>query len=132
MDFKHQRVGQLTHVIETPLRAGPLGAGNACLPQRHGHSCQERECHQCCHGDPGFVASNKFGSAVCKGIFARDDWKMPKVTPDVLRELLDRCVTPLWFLAQRHQHDVVEVTVQALAQFFGRASSNRAEHSCTC
>ena len=62
----------------------------------------------------------------------RDDRKMSQMVADVLCELLDRHVTPLRFLAQRHQHDVVEVAAQALAQFFGRASSDRAERSRAC
>src|SRR5437588_829588 len=53
-------------------------------------------------GQGHFVATNKFRGAIAKRVLAREHRPVFEMPPNVFRELLDRLVAALRFLAQRH------------------------------
>jgi hypothetical protein len=73
------------------------------------------------------MAGNEFGRAIPESVFARKHREVFQMAPDVLRELVNRRVAALGLFPQRHKHNVVEVPVEALTEFFVRPFADCAE-----
>src|SRR5579862_662635 len=62
------------------------------------------------------VSAYEFRELIAGSVQARYDGTALQIAPDVFRELLDRKIAAVRFLAQRHEDDVVEIAGQFLAQ----------------
>jgi hypothetical protein len=56
------------------------------------------------------MPQHELGGTVAECVSARRDGQPVEMAPHVVRELLDRSVATLGFLAQRREHDRVEVS----------------------
>src|SRR5439155_1640004 len=81
-----------------------------------GHSAAD-EAHreQRAHGDPHAVPRDELPRAVGNAVPARQHGETVEVALEVLGELLRRRVAPGGLLAERTQHDLVEVAGELLA-----------------
>ena len=112
-------MGQLPHIIETPLGPGLfcsrdclLHSGPVRLPRRSNNAAEQAQKDERGGDCRRPVPPHEFRTAVGERVFARPDGQRFQVTPEVFGELLDRLIAALGFFAQRHQHDVVEIAAQ--------------------
>ena len=123
MNLKNQGIGQLAHVVETPLRPGTFGSGNLRLlpgdpglPYGGANSGDERDRYRGRCRDTCSMADYELAGAISPRSFTGRNRQRFQVPPNVFRKLLYGRVPPLRLLAQRHQHDVVQVPRQSALQ----------------
>ena len=75
----------------------------------------------------GAMAVDEFSGAVADRVGPRGDGMALQVAAQVVGELLHAAVTPLGFLAQRHQQDVVDVARQLPLQAVGAGVARAAD-----
>ena len=116
VEVEQERVGQLPHVAEALLGARALRPRHPRLPGRGDHAGDQHRERDHAGADDGAVAAHELGGAVPPGVLARHHRQPREVAADVLGELVDRGVAPLRLLAQRLEHDVVEIAGELPAQ----------------
>ena len=96
VDFEHERVGQLAHIIKAPLRAHPLFLRQlgllACDPrlvQNDTHACQKRNGRSGGSQNACLVPEHELGSAISKTVLSRKHGKVLQVAPNVFCKLFD-------------------------------------------
>ncbi len=107
MDFEDERVCEFADVVEAPLGAKLIGAGDAGFAQRQDYAGEQRKKDEGgrCHAD--FVTQDIFSATVGKRALARQDRQAFQMATDILRELVSGTVAFVRLLANRLQHDVV-------------------------
>src|SRR5213080_568490 len=96
---------QVAHIIETP-------SGTVRLPCRRNKTTDQAEENQRGGNSSHFISAHELSGPITNRVFARPNWSRCHMASNVFRKLLDRLVTAFRFFAQRHQHDVVEITAE--------------------
>src|SRR5262245_38533876 len=99
-----RRLGCLT------LRSSTLVTSHTRLPARGPHRARHRQQNHCCRGNSNGVAPNKLTRPIADAVALGKDRQPRQMSAEVLAELLDGSISPVWFFSERHQGDVVELT----------------------
>jgi hypothetical protein len=86
------------------------------LPERDPETGDEGQQRQRTRGDRDTVATHELAGPIGPRVATRFDRPAVQVTPDVVRQTLDRRVTPARLLVHRLENDVVEITGEPPAE----------------
>ena len=103
-----------------PLGIGLRRASNVRLIRRRDDATQQtKRGHRSKQNRPA-IALNELRAAVREGVRTRRHRKFLRMTPHIVSQLLHRGVAACRVFAQRHHHNVVEITAQAFLQALDR------------
>src|SRR5215472_3185523 len=103
MHVKNERIRKLAEVIESTLC-------KMCLAERDDQSGANSQGNGNCRCYASLMPYDKLRSTVARCIFARHDGQVCKIASEISSKLFHGRIPTLWFLAQGHQHNVVQVT----------------------
>ena len=109
VELEQERVRELPHVVEVPLRGRALGPRDFRLIERRGQRRAEREGADHRGRRTGLVASDELARPIRERVLTRRNRAALEIALQVLGEGADRLVASLGLLAERLEHDVVEI-----------------------
>ncbi len=119
LKLEKKRIGELSHVVGAPLSSHPLS-------RRFEQPTGERKDNQRHRRDTDAMASDEFPRPIPGTAPPGGNGQALAVSTQILSELLHRRVATLRFLAQRLQHDGVEVAREATTKLVRRVASGLA------
>jgi hypothetical protein len=109
MNLEEKRIGQFAHIVEASLGAKLVPLRDASLSQSyHNASHKSQEDKRCARHDD-FVAEHISGHPVGKRTLARRDGEALQMASNVFGKLICGDVAVARLLAQRLQHDAVQI-----------------------
>ena len=105
LDVEDDRADEPARLVEAPL-------GQAGLPRGHHDPTHEGGRHQEGRRHRGAVPAHELAGAVADRVRPGGDRKPFEVAPEVLGQLVGGAIAPLGLLAQRLEHDRVQVAAQ--------------------
>ena len=125
--LEQERVGQLADVAEAPLGTPALHLGAPGLPGGGGDAAHERHGREHHARDRAGVAAHELHRPIGERRPPREHGLAFEEAPQVVGERLCRAVAPRRLLAQRLQHDGVEVALQQALQGAGGQAAHAAD-----
>ena len=116
LDVEEERIGQRPQVVEALLGPGPFDAGHPRLPGGADHAGDQRQEHRRRGSDRAAMAAHELRGPVAERVVPGQHRQAGAVPPHVLGELIHRGVAPHRLLAERLQHDGVEIPLEAAPQ----------------
>jgi len=129
MNLKNQGIGQLAHVVETPLRTGTFGSGNLRLllgdpglPYGGANSSDERDRYCSRRRDTCSMTVTNLPARYRHDPLLAITGSASRWCRMSSANCSRRRVPPRRLLAESHQHNVVEIACQAPLSFAGDPS----------
>ena len=112
VELVQERIRELPHVVEAPLRPGLGGPRAARLPHGHHDSAGERRDDERRRSETHTMAAHELAGPISRRAASRQHGNAREVPADVLGQLVRGGIAQLGFLAHRLQDDRVEIAAQ--------------------